>query len=100
LVVTTAIGVFAWFRTRRHDVDERFATGSKKLADLEKRLSAVEVTLLSLPDKEDIHELQMTMSNMNGDMKAMRVTMRSIAESLIRQEAISTRHEEWMRSNK
>lgn len=100
LIVSVATVVFAWFRTRRHDVDERFASGSKKLADLEKRLSAAEMAMLALPGKDDMHQLQLMMAEMAGDMKAIRATMRSLGESVARQEGIVSRHEDHMRENK
>jgi Protein of unknown function (DUF2730) len=100
LLVSVATLVFAWFRTRRQDVDERFAAGSKKLADLEKRLSTTEMSVRQMPGKDDIHQLQLMMAEMGGDMKAMRVNMKAVADSLVRQEAISARHEEYLRENK
>jgi len=100
LLVSVAAMAFAWFRTRRHDVDERFDAGRKKMTDLEQRMSAAEMSLLALPGKDDMHQLQLMLTEMAGDMKATRATMRALGESVARQEGIVSRHEDHMRENK
>jgi len=99
-LLTAAAMLFTWFRTRRSGVDERFKAGSKRMADLELRVQAVELSLGTMPDKDDMHSLQLMLSEMGGDMKAMRATMRSVAESQGRLEIVTTRHEDYMRENK
>lgn len=91
--------IYTWFATRRSDVDARFKAGSNRMNDLEKRIQAAEQTLSTMPEKEDIHSLQLLLSEMGGELKAMRATMRGIAESQTRLEHISSRHEDYLREN-
>lgn len=99
--------IYTWFATRRKDVDSdfkavaaRLSTGSKRMDALELRAQATELALGNMPNKDDMHSLQLMLSEMGGDMKAMRATMRSVAESQGRLEIVTTRHEDYMRETK
>lgn len=98
--VALACAVYTWFVTRRSNVDARFTEGSKRMNDLDKRVQAVEQKLATMPEKDDIHALQLLLSDMGGELKAMRASMRGIAESQTRLEHISSRHENYLLENK
>jgi len=100
LLIAVGAMAFTWIRTRRSDVENQFKAGSKRMGETEKRLQSVEEKLQTMPDKDDMHSLQLTLSEMNGEMKATRATMRSIAESQTRLEHSVTRHEDYLRENK
>jgi hypothetical protein len=98
--------IYTWFATRQKDVDEAFKaiserldTGSKRMDALELRAQATELALTNMPDKDDMHSLQLMLSEMGGEMKAMRATMRSVAESQGRFETVLTRHEDYLRDH-
>ncbi len=95
-ILTIAVGVYAFFATRSKGVEEQFKAGSKKFTALELRVELLEMAVKTLPQKEDIHELAITLSEMNGEMKAMRASMRAISESQIRTESIVMRHDDYL----
>lgn len=97
--LSIAAMIYAFFVNRRKDVDERFLEGSKRMDRHEKRLSTLEMTVNSMPGKDDMHNLEMLLSEMGGDMKAMRATMKGMSESLTRTESIVSRHEDHLREN-
>lgn len=99
LIIAVASLVFSWWRTRRSAVDERFAAGSSKMADHEKRIQTLEDEVRILPGKDDMHAMQLALANMGGDMKAINVTLQAIAGSQERLEDVVTRHEDYMREN-
>jgi len=99
-ILTAGAMLFTWFRTRSSDVEDRFRAGSKRMDALELRAQATELAMANMPDKDDMHSLQLMLSEMGGEMKAIRATMRSVAESQSRLEIITTRHEDYMRENK
>ncbi|PCH70272.1 MAG: hypothetical protein COC12_08435 [Rhodobacteraceae bacterium] len=88
---------FVWYRTRRQVVDERFHDGRKRMDSFDLDIAALKQSVAAMPGRDDIHELQMTMSEMGGDMKAMRANMKAVADSLARQESVSARHEDYLR---
>jgi len=90
---------YAWFATRRKDVDKRLKEGSDKMDGHELRIQALEQVTSQLPDKDQHHELRLTLAEMAGDMKAMRATMRGMSESMTRTESIVGRHEDHLREN-
>ncbi|WP_044008396.1 DUF2730 family protein [Leisingera methylohalidivorans] len=89
--------IYTWFATRRSNVDARFKAGSDRMNALESRIQSTEQTLSTMPEKDDIHSLQLLLSDMGGELKAMRASMRGIAESQTRLEHISSRHEDYLR---
>ena len=91
--------IYAFFANRKKDTDERFKLGSNRMDDQERRIAALEQTVQALPGKDELHNLEMMLSDMGGDMKAMRATMRGMSESLSRTENIVTRHEDHLREN-
>lgn len=100
VIISLATLVFAYFRTRRTDVDDRFRTGSKRMDDLSSRVQVLEETVKAMPAKDDVHQLHLTLSEMGGDMKAIRATMRGMSDSLSRTEGIVSRHEDHLRGTK
>lgn len=88
--------IYVFFATRRHDVDEKFKEGSKKFSDLELRVQLLEVAVQSLPQKDDMHALALTLAEINGEMKAMRAVMRAMSDSMTRTESIVMRHDEYL----
>jgi len=91
--------VFTFFATRREDVDIQFETGSKRMENYEARLVALEVVVNNMPGKDEMHQLQLMMTEMAGDMKAVREGMRGLRDGQLRQESILGRHEDHLREN-
>jgi len=91
--------VLAWFLTRRKDVDSQFKKGSDRMDGLELRIQKTEQTVDVMPAKDDMHKLEVLLAEMGGDMKAMRATMRGMAESQVRTETAVSRHEDYLRGN-
>lgn len=107
--------IFAWFRTRRKDVDDkieaartyvdselekrdsRLDNGSKRMTNLEMRQQASEQALANMPGKDHLHRLEVALAEMIGDLKAMNASMSAIAESQRRTEKIVGAHESHLR---
>jgi hypothetical protein len=60
----------------------------------ELRLGAIEQTLRAIPAKEELHELELAMTRLQGEMKTMSEAMRGQAEIMKRVEALVGRHED------
>lgn len=106
VVITLGNMLFTWYRTRDRNIEARFKDGSKRMAELElentqikSELKSFEQQIAALPRQSEMHGLQLLLSEMGGDMKAMRATMKSMAESQGRLETIVTRHEDYLREN-
>lgn len=98
-MLSIAAMIYAWFMSRRKDVDERIGEVAKAHAELEGRVAKIENLITAMPGKDDMHRLEMTLMDMGGDMKAMRATMKAMSESLSRTEGIVSRHEDHLREN-
>ncbi|WP_157946779.1 DUF2730 family protein [Thalassobius sp. I31.1] len=85
--------IFSYFATRKKDVEERFEKGRLIFAEHEARITALETAQNNMPKNTDLHRLELTLSEIGGDMKAVRATMRGMSESMARTEAIVNRHE-------
>lgn len=67
---------------------------SKRADAAEARLASVEQTLRGMPGPSDIHSVQLALSEMRGDLRAISVAMTASSDVMKRLETIVTRHEE------
>jgi hypothetical protein len=93
-LLAIATAVYTFFATRRAKVDERFKAGSDRMDRHELRLHALEQTVQGLPSREDIHKIELSMSNIAGTMGRMEAVMEGNAQIMQRLETIVTRHED------
>ncbi len=105
LAVITVI--FTWWRTRDRNVEDKFAgvgeqfkAGSDRMAAIERRCDVLEQTIRSLPDREDIHNLSLALSDIKGEMKAMRAEMSGTKDIMGRVEDVVSRHEQHLMDSK
>lgn len=86
--------VYAFFVNRRKDVDERFRDGSKRMDRHDGRIATLEQTVQAMPEKEDLHQLQLKLAEMNGSLLRMTAVMDGNAQIMGRLETIVSRHED------
>lgn len=93
--------IYAFFATRRKDVDERFNLlderlhdGSKRMDRHDGRIQALEQTVQSLPGKDHLHQLQLELATMNGSLREMSAVMDGNQRIMVRLETIVSRHEQ------
>lgn len=106
ILSVVALGT-TFFRTRRKAGDDRFALidvrlqdGSKRMDRHDGRIASVEQAVKNLPDKDDVHRLQLGLTEMIGEMKAMGATMDGNAKIMGRLEIIVTRHDDHLLEGK
>jgi TolA-binding protein len=64
-----------------------------RIDDQDKRLSTVEQAQITLPKSGDIHQLELAMTRLQGEMKTMSVAMQGQSNIMERLETIVGRHE-------
>lgn len=94
LIMSTAALAHSWFANRRKDIERRFQEGSKRMDRHDLRLQALEQTVQGMPGKDDMHRLELQLSEIAGDMKGMSATMLGMSQSMARTEKIVGRHDE------
>ena len=97
LAISVGSMIVALIATRRKDVDKRFENVMERIDSHGQRLQAVEGDVAAMPGKDDLHKLELILTQMGGDMKAMRAEMAGTAGSLSRIENIVGRHEDHLR---
>lgn len=65
-----------------------------RLDSHELRLASIENTLGGVPGREDMHNLQIALTEMKGEIREMRATMKGNNEIMRRVETIVGRHED------
>lgn len=97
-IATFAISICAMivavFKTRRHDIDDAFKAGSKRMDAIELRIQSSEQAIKNLPTKDHLHRQEILLTAIGGDMKAMRATMKGMSESMSRTERSVAIHED------
>ena len=86
LMMALAAGIYSWAMAR----DKATATEIKTLhSDLEAakgRIQVLETQFEHMPDKEQVHRMEVGIEQMRGDMKAMSKAMESVSRTSIRLE--------------
>lgn len=100
--------LFTWWRTRGQSLEkrekeisaqfeqlsqERKADG-ERMERLDARIASMEQSMRILPGRDDLHELQLSMRSMQGDMKALTAVMEGNAQIMTRIETVVGRHEQ------
>lgn len=100
-VLAIATIVYTWWRTRDQNtdsrfraVDERFKLGSERMDRQDARLASIEQTLRGLPAKQDMHDLQISITELKGDLKTMSAVIEGRNRLMERLETIVERHED------
>jgi hypothetical protein len=95
--------IYTWFATRQKDVDEGFKTvnarldtGSKRMDQHDLEIQSLNHTVGSLPAKEDMHRLELTMADIGGEIKAIGAHIGGQRDVMRRQETVVARIEEYM----
>lgn len=87
LALTVGVGVFAFFATRRKNVDH-------KLIDHDRRLQRVEDKLTHTPETREVHEILVKIEGMAGDVRVLSESLKGHGEIMRRIESIVGRHED------
>lgn len=100
-LLTIGTLVYTWWRTRDRNVedrfkgvDERFKLGSERMDRHDARLASMEQTLRGLPAKQDMHDLQISITELKGDLKTMSAIIDGRNRLMERLETIVERHED------
>lgn len=94
LIVTILIAFVGWVRMHNSAVSKRIDVCGERLDRHETRILSAEQALQSLPSKEDLHGLSLSMSEIRGDMKEVRAAMQGQAQILTRVETVVSRQED------
>lgn len=69
-------------------------TNAKLIAEHAKRLELIERQIAGAPGRDDMHALHIGLTEMHGDLREMRATMKGNNDIMQRLENIVTRHED------
>lgn len=86
-------------QARRHDenvkaTDERFAEGRARMDRHDGRIARLEQSLQAMPTKDDMHNVQLAVEGMKGQLAVMAAQMGGQKDIMERLEIIVSRHEE------
>lgn len=92
-ILSVATAIWTIFSGPSKKNGERIAAVTLRLDDHGLRLSAVEQAQKSLPKTSDMHELELAMTRLQGEIKTMSAVMTGQSQIMERLEAIVGRHE-------
>lgn len=82
-------------------LSDRLVKTEEQLANLDRRseryagqITTLQQTLSAMPGHGDLHQVQMMLAGMGGDLKEMRAVMEGNAKVMARLEMVVTRHED------
>jgi len=86
--------IVAFWRSTARGVYARFELADRERQVLARRVDALDAALGGLPGRDDLHGIQIHLSELRGDLKTMTAVLGGQGEILRRVEATMTRHEE------
>lgn len=92
--------LYTWWRTRDQNVEARFRTGSERMDRIDNRLASVEQTLRGAATKEDMHQVQLGLATLGGELREIRAMQAASAEHGKRQDIVLTRLEQFLLEHK
>jgi hypothetical protein len=96
LALILSFGTNLWniFSSSSRKNGTRIEEMAKRLDQTDNRLNSLEHTLRGMPGKDDIHGVEVALSEMRGDLRVMQASMIGNTEIMKRLELIVTRHED------
>lgn len=94
LVFSILVFLFAWYRTRDDKLTARLKNGSDRMDRQEARINQLEQSVTTLPNKDDLHALQLEMVRQTGSLAEMSASFQGSVKIMERLEAIVSRHED------
>jgi hypothetical protein len=96
LALILSFGTNLWniFSSSSRKNGARIEEMGKRLDQTDNRLNSLEHTLRGMPGKDDIHGVEVALSEMRGDLRVMQASMIGNTEIMKRLELIVTRHED------
>lgn len=91
--------IYAFFATRQSKNDARFKAGSDRMDRHEARLQSLEQTVQGMPDRSALHDLELQITAITGELKVISATIRANQEIMQRQEIVVQRLEEHLLSS-
>ncbi|UFS63826.1 DUF2730 domain-containing protein [Paracoccus denitrificans] len=92
--------VYTWWRTRDQNVEARFKAGSERMDRIDNRLASVEQTLRGAATKEDMHQVQLGLATLGGELREIRAMQGASVEHGKRQDIVLTRLEQFLLEHK
>ena len=95
--IALATTVWNWLMSGARANAKQISAHAQRLDDHGHRLQRLEQTVNQMPGKDALHQLELHLVGMSGDMKAMRAAIDAVKESQERTEHIVSRHEDHLR---
>lgn len=92
--------LYTWWRTRDQNVESRFRAGSERMDRIDNRLASVEQTLRATATKEDMHNVQLGLATLGGELREIRAMQAASAAHGKRQDIVLTRLEQFLLEHK
>jgi hypothetical protein len=94
LVLSFCTAVWTIFSGPSKKNSTKIDTLTDKVAAIDRRLGDIEQSQRALPSKDDMHELELAMERLKGEMKTLSQVMNGQSAIMERMEAIVARHED------
>jgi len=91
--------VVAWIATRRKAINERLDTGSKRMDAHDLEIAALQAQVKSMPGKDDLHRVELSLSTIGGDIKALTAGVEANGETMSRFIRVVERQEQHLLGN-
>lgn len=87
VIVTLVVTVIGWVQLRWRALSDRLESHSTRIVGLE-------AAIRNLPGRDELHRMEISVTQMTGEMKAVSALMSGQRDLMARMEAVVARHED------
>lgn len=94
VIVTILLAIIGWLQVRWGALSKRVDDQAGRLEGHATRLTSVEAALRSLPEREDLHRMELSVTAMTGKMETVAAHLAGQRDIMARIESVVARHED------
>jgi hypothetical protein len=98
IIISLVTIVVVFFKTQRKDFDDAITEQAKRTDAQDIRIQTLEHTIASMPEKDDMHRMELAMEKMAGKLDVVATHMSGQKDVMKRVEIAVSRHEEHLLS--
>lgn len=100
VIVTILLAIIGWLQVRWGALSKRVDDQAARVEGHASRLASVEAAIRTMPAREDLHRMEVSVTAMAGEMKTVAAIIRGHRDLMERMEAVVARHEDHLLTKK
>ncbi|MBP7242946.1 DUF2730 family protein [Amaricoccus sp.] len=94
VIVTVLLAIIGWLQMRWGALSKRVDDQAARVEGHAARLTSAEAVIRTLPARDELHRIEVSLASMSGDMKTVSALLAGQRDLMQRMESVVARHED------